>query len=389
MCALSGKLATENCPNRVKELFIQGTAPTQYCDVHQVFRVNKESGKLATVYTPPELVEERVYEIYPPEAADWIRANEVAQPPRVYDDAYGPGPATGNVAIVEPAPYAYISEGAVIVGNAMSDNFQMWRLEYGAGLNPRSWNQIGGDRYDQVNNGHLEFWDVTGLPNGLYTLQLRVVRGDGGVQDAAIQVTVDTISPTVTLIHPEEDAPYVMEDDEWVNVQADATDNAYMDHVEFFLDGEMFASSTVAPYNEKWTIAMSDTIPIEGLVITRTEPITDGVTGAVTGEQVITETEVLTEVLPSGGMRYTQWFENGRGVISDTMGYTETHLIHVVAYDAAGNEIESEKIRIWVTHREEDEDDAASPTAALWNGRELAYLRDEETPAWRRAGPPA
>ena len=229
-----------------------------------------------------------------------------------------------------------------------------------------SWvlNQIGGDRYDQVNNGQLEYWDVSGLANGLYTLQLRVVRGDGGVQDSAIQVTVDTISPTITLIHPEEGDLYVMEDDEWVNIQADATDNAYMDRVEFFLDNNMFASSTVAPYNEKWTITMSDTIPIRGLVITRTESITDGITGAIIGEQVITETEVLSEVLPSGGVRYTQWFESGRGIISDTLGYTETHLIHVKAYDAAGNQIETEKIRIWVTHRKDDEEDTASPTAA-------------------------
>jgi len=387
VCAVSGKLPTEYCPNRVKELFIVGTAPTHYCDVHQAFRVNKETGKLATVYTPPELVEERVFEIYPPEAADWVRANEVPQPPHVYDDAYGPGPATGDVAIIEPLPYAYITEGVVIVGNAKSPNFQMWRLEYGQGLNPKAWSQIGGDHYDQVDQGHLDYWDVSSLDNGLYTLQLRVVRHDGGIQDAVIQVTVDTISPTVTLVHPEDGDLYIMEDDEWVNVQADATDNAFMDRVEFFLDDNLFATSIVAPYNEKWTITMSDTIPIEGLVITRTEPITDGITGAIIGEQVITETEVLTEVLPSGDLRYTQWFENGRGIISDTMGYTETHLIHVIAYDAAGNQIESDKIRIWVIHEEEDEEDAASSATAMLLRRELAYLRDER-PAWWRSMPP-
>lgn len=389
VCAISGKLPTEHCPNRVKELFIMGTAPVQHCDVHQAFRVNKETGKLATVYTPPELVEERVYEIYPPEAADWIRTHAVAQPPRVYDDAYGPGPATGNVAIIEPAAYAYVGQGMVIVGNARSDNFRMWRLEYGAGLNPITWSQIGGDRYDQIDRGPLEYWDVSGMSNGLYTLQLRVVRQDGGVEDAAIQVTVDTISPTATLIHPEDGDLYRMEDAEWVNVQVDATDNAYMDRVDFFLDGDMFASSTVAPYNEKWTIVMSDTLPVGGLVITRTEPITDGVTGAIIGEQVITETEVLTEVLPSGDLRYTQWFESGRGIISDTVGYTETHVIHVIAYDAAGNQIESEKVRIYVMHREEDKEEGASPTVAMWFNREMAFLGDDR-PAWlRSARPPA
>ena len=35
--------------------------------------INRETGFLATIFTPPELVEERVYEILPPEAADWVR----------------------------------------------------------------------------------------------------------------------------------------------------------------------------------------------------------------------------------------------------------------------------------------------------------------------------
>ncbi|MBC7225368.1 MAG: penicillin-binding protein, partial [Anaerolineae bacterium] len=118
VCAISGLLPTENCPNTVKEIFIQGTAPTAHCNVHQKFPVNRETGRLATVYTPPELVEERVYEIYPPEAADWVRENNIPQPPTLYDDAYGPGPVDENVGIIEPKPYQYISGGVVVRGNA-------------------------------------------------------------------------------------------------------------------------------------------------------------------------------------------------------------------------------------------------------------------------------
>lgn len=387
VCSVSGMLPTEYCPHRVKELFIEGTEPTQYCTVHQMFRVNKETGKLATVYTPPELVEERVYEIYPPEAADWVRENNIPQPPTVYDDAYGPAPATGDVAIIEPAPYAYISKGAAIIGNAKGPNFKMWRLEFGRGLNPTSWSQIGGDRYDAIDHGPLEFWDVSGLEDGLYTLQLRVVRQDGSVQDAPIQVTVDNTPPKVTLTHPSDGDVYIKEDDEWVSIQADAVDNVFMDRVEFFLDGELVGTSTVSPYNTKWTIVMSDTIPSPGLLITHVEPITDPVTGAVIGEQVITDTEVIQEELPGIGVRYTQWFSNGFGIISDTLGYTETHVIHVVAYDGAGNKAESEKVRIYVMHKPK-KDEKPKTSMMIWP--EAAYLR-EDRPAWiqLRRLPPA
>jgi hypothetical protein len=47
-----------------------------------------------------------------------------------------------------------------------------------------------------------------------------------------------------------------MEDDEWISITADARDNWSMDRVDFYLDGNKVASSTVAPYNGKWTIVM-------------------------------------------------------------------------------------------------------------------------------------
>jgi hypothetical protein len=383
VCPVSGKLPTEHCPPPVKEIFIEGTEPTGYCDVHQAFRINKETGKLATVYTPPELVEEQVYEIYPPEAADWVRESGVPQPPTEYDSIYGPDLVAGDVAIIQPPPYAYISGGTAIIGNAKSPDFQLWRLEYGEGLNPSAWIQIGGDHYDQRDNAPLDYWDVSEL-NGLYTLQLRVVENSQNYKDATIQVTVDNITPTVELVHPPEGKVYVMEDDEYVNIKADATDNVSMDRVEYYLDNRLIDTSTVAPYNEKWIIVMSDTIPIEGFAITSTVPITNP--DGTMGEQVITYTQVTTNtypVLTSDGVitesiNYTQVFSGGMSIISNTLGYTETHLIHVVAYDAAGNSVESNKVQISVVHEEEEEKEEgeAEPTAMLV-GREAAHLRKE------------
>jgi 1A family penicillin-binding protein len=368
VCSVSGMLPTEHCPHKVKEIFIEGTAPTTYCNVHQVFRVNRETGKLATVYTPPELVDEVVYEIYPPEAADWVREQGIPQPPTQYDTAYGPSPASGDVAITSPTPYAYLRGTIPIIGNAKAHNFQLYRLEYGQGLNPSAWIQIGGDHYNQVANGPLEYWDVSGL-DGLYTLHLSVVDGGGNYRWATTQVTVDNTPPAVKLIYPYNGHTYVMENDEYVNIQADAVDNFSMDRVEFYLDDHLLSFSTVPPYNTKWTITMSDTIPVPGTVVHDTQ-VVQNPDGSLTTE-VITATQVITG--PEGAL--VQIFANGMSIIYDTHGYTETHKIHVVAYDAAGNKAESERVYIHVVHEKKE-----GKTTALWLGDQVDYFEDRKRP---------
>ncbi|WP_202711099.1 penicillin-binding protein 1A [Sporosalibacterium faouarense] len=66
ICIESGKLATDLCyqdprGSRVKtEIFIKGTEPTEYCDLHVEVDIDTSTGKLATEFCPPELVEKRV-----------------------------------------------------------------------------------------------------------------------------------------------------------------------------------------------------------------------------------------------------------------------------------------------------------------------------------------
>jgi membrane peptidoglycan carboxypeptidase len=398
--ATSGLLPTEYSPGTVVEMFLEGSEPKVEDSVHKVFRVNRENGKLATVYTPPELVEERVYEIYPPEAADWARDNDIPQPPDEYDDAYGVPIASGPVAIMNPTPYQYVSGGVIISGNVLLDNFALYRLEYGQGLNPSTWTQLGGDHGSQVDHGPLEFWDTANVPEGLYTLQLTAVRNDQSFEQAAVQVTVDNTPPQVTLLNPPDGKVYKMEDDEWVNVQVDAVDNVSMDRVEFYLDGYKFDETTVAPYNARWTIVMSDTIPVAGTLITQTATVTSP--EGIVSEQVITLTEVITiadPLEPSLALQYMQVYSGGLTIISDTttitpaLGYTETHMLKFIAYDAAGNKTETEGTRFHVIHDPEAEEED-QPQAMLlpiqdsprtWETRErpIAWLSRPDIPVTR------
>jgi len=259
VCAVSGHLPTEHCPV-VTELFIPGTEPTETCSIHQAFRVNRETGRLCTVFTPPELCEERVYEVYPPEAADWLASlDEEARPPTPpteYDTVYSPALTDAEVSITYPPAYAYVSgEVITVTGNARGGDFAFYRLAFGEGLNPTEWIQIGPDHSNQVDNGVLEYWYLGGL-DGLCSLQLTVVDHSQVLRQATIQVTVDNITPTIELTYPPEGKVYVLGDDEWINVNAEVSDNYAIGRVEFYRNDEEdpFAVRTVPPYNVNWVI---------------------------------------------------------------------------------------------------------------------------------------
>jgi hypothetical protein len=102
VCHPSGP-ATPYCPTK-QELFRAGTEPTTYDTIYQPFQINRETGLLATVYTPADLIEERVFQIYPPEAADWVREAGFPQPPTEYDTVGAPN-ALGPVDIAQPRAF--------------------------------------------------------------------------------------------------------------------------------------------------------------------------------------------------------------------------------------------------------------------------------------------
>ncbi|MBN1249725.1 MAG: transglycosylase domain-containing protein [Anaerolineae bacterium] len=259
VCAVSGMLPSDKCPTRT-ELMIPGTEPTEKDALHQTYLINKETGNLATIYTPPELVEERVYVVLPPEAQDWIASlpeeqRAAYQPPSEYDTVYGPNQTQAEVAIVTPTPYSYVSGVVPITGNARGD-VQFYRLVFGEGVNPIEWLQIGPDHGNQVDNNLLESFDTTGLADGVYTLQLQAVGNDQRVRQASIQVTVDNTAPKAEVTYPPPGETYEYGFDEWVNVNAEVQDVYSIARVEYYENNaaEPFKVRTLAPFNVNWTL---------------------------------------------------------------------------------------------------------------------------------------
>ncbi len=57
VCALSGLLPTNSCPELAKEKFIDGTQPVNVDNLFKNYEINRETGLLATVFTPADLIE--------------------------------------------------------------------------------------------------------------------------------------------------------------------------------------------------------------------------------------------------------------------------------------------------------------------------------------------
>ncbi len=259
VCEPSGKLPTRNCPATRDEIFMRGTEPTSPDNIWQSVAINRDTGKRATVCTPPEQIEQRVYEILPPEASDWVRESNLPQPPAEYDALNAACVASSNAALLSPQSFAYVHGVVEIRGTAKSDaNFAFYRLQYGQGLFPTAWMQIQGDQTEQVDNGLLQTWDTTGL-DGLYSLQLTVVKNDpsGGpytFDTATIQVTVDNQPPTIQLVAPAPGETLVFGQDEQVVMQAEARDNLSLSRVVFFVNGSQVDMTTTPPYSTRWKL---------------------------------------------------------------------------------------------------------------------------------------
>jgi hypothetical protein len=188
VCDPSGMLPGNACQNVVREPFISGNDPTQVDTLFQIFEVNRETELLATVFTPPDLIERRVYMIVPGEAQAWAQSAGMESPPTLYDSiqVLPPDP---DVHITSPESFTEVKGKVRINGTASGEGFAYYRLEYGQGLNPQAWFLIGEYAGGPVVEKLLGEWDVSDL-DGLYALRLMVVRTDGRVDRAAGVVVV-------------------------------------------------------------------------------------------------------------------------------------------------------------------------------------------------------
>lgn len=256
VCEPSGLLPTVYCPETVREPFISGTEPTTFDNLFQPYLVNKETGKLATLNTPVELVEERVYLVPPPEAADWASAIGLAKPPQEYDTLIETGSQDRNLRITTPEPFAFLRGVVRVRGYVDLEELDFYRLQIGKGLNPLNWLQLDEDRSQPVRGGTLAEWD-TGELEGLYTLQLIAVRSDGQVRTAIVHVTIDNEPPQGEVVFPRSGQVFTGTRTDEVALQVEARDSFGVERVVFFIDDEEIATVDEEPYSMRWSMRTS------------------------------------------------------------------------------------------------------------------------------------
>ena len=234
----------------VNELFLSGNEPNQTDTLYRKLQINQETGRLATIFTPPELVEERTYLLVSPDAEEWARQSGLASPPESFD-VISNEQGLSEVTITSPAMFSYVKGMIPIRGDIGDSGLEFYRLQVGRGLNPAVWIQVGEESAVLPADGILGEWDTQGI-NGLYAIQLLVVRPDQRVETAMLHVTVDNQPPEVQILYPADGQQFDLEVGSTITFRADAEDDLALQKVEFLIDGKLIATLVQSPYSAIW-----------------------------------------------------------------------------------------------------------------------------------------
>jgi hypothetical protein len=121
-------------------------------------------------------------------------------------------PAQGDLAVITSPQNNAIVRGSVpIQGSATHPQFQFYKVEFAhEPITGDNWTIIGAIREQQIVDGQLEVWDTTQVPDGSYSLRLRVVRLDGNYSEYTLgQVVVANAQPTETPTPAEPSTPTI------------------------------------------------------------------------------------------------------------------------------------------------------------------------------------
>ncbi len=197
ICADSGTIPSPVCPRKKLEIFAAGQGPLgpEY-DIHQMVRIDRTTGQRATEFCPENLVEEKYFQVYPPEGREWAEQHGIPQPPTETCTLHT-GPA--QVAIFQPLEGEQVEGIVPVVGRATMPDFSHYIVEYGVTHDPGGWGPVSGPNSTPVESGLLARWDTRGLHNMGHTLRVLVFDHRGTVVEARVHVVVANPTPTPTL----------------------------------------------------------------------------------------------------------------------------------------------------------------------------------------------
>lgn len=113
VCPLSGGNPTAYCPNYESINILREAAPRPDCKVHQLIKVDKRNGLLASDRCPSTYTVEKVFEVLPPLYNEWQANHDREVPPTIYSSFCDPdrvsdhalvitAPLDGDIYLIEP-----------------------------------------------------------------------------------------------------------------------------------------------------------------------------------------------------------------------------------------------------------------------------------------------
>jgi hypothetical protein len=156
----------------------------------------------------------------------------------VFNDKIAP-----MVSLTSPADSALVSGKVTITGTA-SDDFKLSKVQFYI-------NNVLKKTYSSESFSYT--WATTTVSDGSYTLTAKAIDsfGNVGLSSVTLSVKNDTKAPTVTITSPINNATV----GSTKTITATASDNVGVKRVEFYVNGELQATDTAAPWSFSWNTA--------------------------------------------------------------------------------------------------------------------------------------
>ncbi|MGD0765764.1 MAG: hypothetical protein ABR978_05600, partial [Dehalococcoidia bacterium] len=209
VCVPSYMLPSADCGRTTEDLWVADALPKEKDDWWKPFQIDIRNGLLATEMTPPQFIQDRPFLVLPGSLSD-------AERTAALDVASGLGlplapserssPSDMPASISSPAWNANVGGVVTVVGRAASNDFDSYRLEYGAGASPTDWTVIQ-QSSTPVTDSTLGSWDTRGLSPGKYTLRLVVSDRTRGELTTLATVNVSIAAAATTTPKPKTATP--------------------------------------------------------------------------------------------------------------------------------------------------------------------------------------
>ena len=157
-----------------------------------------------------------------------------------------------------PDNFSFVHGDVRIIGAIPEDGFNSARLQYGKGMNPTSWLQIGEDILSPSTGKRLGIWETDNLEDGLYALQLVLVGEQLQIEKVSLVVSVDNTPPEIGLMSDLDGKTIPFEEGKELLFEAVFENNNEIQEVVFYINSYKVSSREAPPFVLLWEMTPGD-----------------------------------------------------------------------------------------------------------------------------------